>query len=53
MQVPEGQGKENAFYREEKEDGRARVNKETMAFHWLNPCQERSISFSHWALLSS
>ena len=25
----------------EKEVGRAIVNKESMAFHWLSPCQER------------
>jgi len=29
------------FYNEEKEVGRTRVNKEFMAFHWLNRCQER------------
>ena len=29
------------FYRGEKEVGRAIVNKESMAFHWLSPCQER------------
>ena len=29
------------FYSEEKEVGRTRVNKEFMAFHWLNLCQER------------
>ena len=37
-QVPAEQAK-NTF-RGEKEVGRAIVNKEFMAFHWLNPCQE-------------
>ena len=31
------------FYREEKEIARAIVNKESMAFHWLNPCEERRV----------
>lgn len=53
MQVPEGQRKEHAFYKEEKEDGRAIVTKEHMTFDWLSPCQERSLSFSHWPLLPS
>ena len=29
------------FYRGKKEVGRAIVNKESMAFHWLRGCQER------------
>ena len=29
------------FYRVEKEVGRAIINKESMACHWLNHCQER------------
>ena len=40
MQVPCTQGKET-LYREEKEVGRAIVNKEIMAFYWLSPWQER------------
>ena len=38
---PRRHGKEIDFYSEEKEVGRTRVNKEFMAFHWLNLCQER------------
>ena len=41
VQVPAQQVK-NTF-RGEKEVGRAIVNKEFMAFHWLSPCQERTI----------
>ena len=33
--------REEHFYREEKEVGRAIVNKESMTFHWLRACQER------------
>ena len=40
------------FYREEKELGRAVVNKESMAFHWLSPSREEEES-SCGALLSS
>ena len=40
MQVPEGEGR-NTFIEGEKEAGRATVNKEFKAFHWLSPCQER------------
>ena len=29
------------FHRGENEVGRAIVNQKSMAFHWLNPCQER------------
>ena len=29
------------FYTGEKKVGKAMVNKESMAFHWLSPCQER------------
>ena len=29
------------FYRGGKEVGRAVVNKGSMVFHWLSPCQER------------
>ena len=53
VQVPAQQVK-NTF-RGEKEVGRAIVNKEFMAFHWLSPCQERrqdDESFC-WDLLSS
>ena len=38
---PRRHGKEIDFYSEEKEVGSTRVNKEFMAFHWLNLCQER------------
>lgn len=41
------------FYREEKEVGETKINKESMAFHWLNCCQEKRggwFSFC-WALL--
>ena len=38
MHVPTRQGK-NTFT-EEKEVGRATVNKGSMVFHWLSPCQE-------------
>ena len=38
---PQGKGRRR-FHRGEKEVGRARVNKESMAFHWLSPCPERS-----------
>ena len=31
------------FHRDEKEVGRVLVNKEFMAFHWLSPCQERTL----------
>ena len=41
MQVPSRQGKENAFNKEGKEIGRALVNKESMAFYWRSPSQER------------
>lgn len=41
MQDPTWQGKENLFIAGgEKEEGRAVVNEESVAFHWLNPCQE-------------
>ena len=33
--------KGDLFSREEKETGKAGVNKENMAFYWLSPCQER------------
>ena len=33
--------KGNLFSREEKEAGRAGLNKENMAFYWLSPCQEK------------
>lgn len=33
------------FHKEEKEIGRTIVNKESMDFHWLSPCQERSRVF--------
>ena len=33
--------KGESSWRVEKEIGRARVNTELMAFHWLRPCQER------------
>ena len=29
------------FVREEKKVGKATVNRESVAFHWLSPCQER------------
>ena len=38
---PRRHGKEIDFYSEEKEVGRATVNKESMAFHWLNIFLER------------
>ena len=42
MQDPTWQGKENLFIEGgEKEEGRAVVNEESVAFHWLNPCQEK------------
>ena len=44
VQVSAGQGKENS-YTGEKEVGRALVNQESVAFHWLNPCQERRVIF--------
>lgn len=53
MQVLEGQRQEHAFYKEEKEDGRAIVTKEPMDFDWLNAFQEKSPSFSRWPLLPS
>lgn len=37
VQVREGE----LFYSEEKEAGRATVNKESMALHWPSYCQER------------
>ena len=40
------------FYRGEEGYGRATVSKEPTAFHWLCPCQERSLSSSCWILLS-
>ena len=39
MQVP---SKEESLYREEKEVGRAIVNKGSTALHWLSCCQDRS-----------
>ena len=33
------------FYRGEKEVGRAIINKESMAFHWLSPCRKEEESF--------
>ena len=39
------------FNRKEKEIGRAIVNQESMAFHWLSPWR-KGIFFSYWALLS-
>ena len=40
------------FYRGEEGFGRATVSREPTAFHWLCPCQERSLSSSCWILLS-
>ena len=37
--------REKLFYRGEREVGRAVVNQESVAFHWLNPCQERRVIF--------
>ena len=42
------------FYREEEEVGKAIVNKDSIAFHWLSCCQERKwnlSSSSSWVLL--
>ena len=33
--------KGECYYQREKEVGRAKANKESMAFNWLCPCQER------------
>ena len=42
------------LFRGEEEGGRATVNKESMAFHWLSSCQGRKeISSSCWTLLLS
>ena len=42
VQVPSQQGKENVFIEEKRKLGeRAVVNRESMASHWLSPCQER------------
>ena len=43
-------GEGELFYRGEKEVGRAIVNKESMAFHWLSLCQKRSLFSCCWAL---
>ena len=40
MNVTEELGKVNS-YTEGKEVGRVAVSRESMAFHWLSPCQER------------
>ena len=45
VQVPARQGKDNT-YRGEKVVERATGNAESMAFHWLNPFQERRLSSS-------
>ena len=45
MQVPKQQGKENAFMERKRNLGRAIVNKESMTFHWVSPCQERRGGF--------
>jgi len=50
MHVPTQPRKEKAFIEREEEVGRVIVNKETMAFHWLGPCQEEESS-SCWVLL--
>ena len=42
----------NMLYRKEKEVGRDIINKESMAFHWLSPCQERRCIFSLSIVLS-
>ena len=52
MQVPIQGGKETTFI-EEQRKLRARGKSESMAFHWLSPCQERSLPSSCWALVSS
>ena len=41
------------FWSGEKDVGRAVVNKESTIFHWLSPCQERSLYSSCQALLLS
>ena len=41
------------FHREEKDVERAMVKEESMVFHWLSPCQERSLSSSYCTLLWS
>ena len=51
MQVPCAVRKGESYYRGEKEVGRAIVDKESVAFHWLSPCQERRLSSSCSALL--
>ena len=40
------------FYRGEKEVGRVIKNKESTAFHWLSPCQERGGAFLFLIVLS-
>lgn len=36
---------EGAYFSKEKEAGESIVNEESMAFHWLSPCQEERESF--------
>ena len=46
VQVPPLAREGELFFREEKEVRRNVVNRESMAFHWLSPCQKRkSVSF--------
>ena len=43
VQVPRTAREGELFYRGGKEVGRALVNKESMAFHWLKPCQGKGV----------
>ena len=53
VQVPIQGGKETTFIKGQKKL-RTRGNSESMAFHWLSPCQEgRGLPSSCWALASS
>ena len=45
MQFPSGAREGECFYREEKEFGRGRINRESMTFHWLSPCQRKGGDF--------
>ena len=50
VQVPTQQGEETAFI-EGKRGWESCSNKESVAFHWLSPCQKRNLFSSGWTLL--
>jgi len=51
LQVPTQQGKQSSFIQGRMKAGGYKTA-ESSAFHWLSPCQGRSLSSFSWTLLS-